>query len=480
MLTCTSADPDPFASQTSCICHHPALPSLMRRMSADLSRRGFIASIAASLGGLAMPSQAHAQPARPISLTNFRLFDGRSGSLREGLSILVKDSRIDSVAEGNPAPPDGVQVIDCGGRVLIPGLIDMHWHSLFAAVPLQVLLTGDFGYVYVAAVAEAERTLMRGFTTVRDLGGPAFALQQAIDQRIVPGPRIYPSGTMITSSGGHGDLRWLHEVPRGSVLSQSEQTGSSAIVDGPDQVTLRVREQLLRGASQIKLVGSGGVSSPRSPLDALTLTEPELRAGIQAAQDWNTYVAVHAYTPRAIQRAITAGATCIEHGHLMDEETAKMMAEKDIWLSTQPFLDANDTVPLTGESRAKMLQVFAGTDKAYTLAKQYKIKTAFGSDLLFSGTLTARQGTMLSHLVRWYTPAEILIMATSTNADLLALSGPRNPYPGKLGVVEDGALADLLLIDGNPLEDVGLLTDPGKNIVLIMKDGSIYKDTRPA
>ncbi|HYP63408.1 MAG TPA: amidohydrolase family protein [Acidocella sp.] len=449
-------------------------------MSADLSRRGFIASIAASLGGLAMPSQAHAQPARPISLTNFRLFDGRSGSLREGLSILVKDSRIDSVAEGNPAPPDGVQVIDCGGRVLIPGLIDMHWHSLFAAVPLQVLLTGDFGYVYVAAVAEAERTLMRGFTTVRDLGGPAFALQQAIDQRIVPGPRIYPSGTMITSSGGHGDLRWLHEVPRGSVLSQSEQTGSSAIVDGPDQVTLRVREQLLRGASQIKLVGSGGVSSPRSPLDALTLTEPELRAGIQAAQDWNTYVAVHAYTPRAIQRAITAGATCIEHGHLMDEETAKMMAEKDIWLSTQPFLDANDTVPLTGESRAKMLQVFAGTDKAYTLAKQYKIKTAFGSDLLFSGTLTARQGTMLSHLVRWYTPAEILIMATSTNADLLALSGPRNPYPGKLGVVEDGALADLLLIDGNPLEDVGLLTDPGKNIVLIMKDGSIYKDTRPA
>src|SRR6516165_3739534 len=145
MLTCTSADPDPFASQTSCICHHPALPSLMRRMSADLSRRGFIASIAASLGGLAMPSQAHAQPARPISLTNFRLFDGRSGSLREGLSILVKDSRIDSVAEGNPAPPDGVQVIDCGGRVLIPGLIDMHWHSLFAAVPLQVLLTGDFG-----------------------------------------------------------------------------------------------------------------------------------------------------------------------------------------------------------------------------------------------------------------------------------------------------------------------------------------------
>lgn len=480
MLTCTSPDSDPFASQPTCLCHHPALPSLMRRMSADLSRRGFMASIAASLGGLAMPKQAYAQPTQPTLFTNFRLFDGKSGTLREGLSVLVKNNRIDSVAAAATAPPDGAQTIDCGGRVLMPGLIDMHWHSLFAAVPLQVLLTANFGFVYIAAVAEAQRTLMRGFTTIRDLGGPAFALKQAIDQRIVPGPRIYPSGAMITSSGGHGDLRSLYEVPRGSVLSQSEQTGASAIVDGPDQVTLRVREQLLQGASQIKLVGSGGVSSPRSPLDSLTLTEPELRAGVQAAQDWNTYVAVHAYTPRAIQRALAAGVTCIEHGHLMDEESAKMIADKGAWLSIQPFIDANDSGPLPAEAHAKMLEVFAGTDKAYTLAKKYNIKTTFGTDLLFSSTLTARQGTMLNHLTRWYTPPETLTMATSTNGELLALSGPRNPYPGKLGVIENGAMADMLLIDGNPLEDVSLLTDPGKNIVLIMKDGTIYKDTRPA
>ncbi|MGH7120194.1 MAG: amidohydrolase family protein [Acetobacteraceae bacterium] len=453
-------------------------------MGADLSRRGFIAGVAASVGLLSVARQGDAQPApaqlpHSVVFTNLRLFDGRSASLRDGLRVLVEGNRIKSVAAGNPSPPGEARVIDCGGRVLMPGLIDVHWHSLFAAVPLPALMSADFGYVYVTAVAEAERTLMRGFTTVRDLGGPAFALQQAIDQRVVPGPRIYPSGAMITSSGGHGDLRPLYEVPRTGVMSHLEQSGGSAIVDGPDQVMLRVREQLLQGASQIKLMGSGGVSTPRSPLDAITLTERELRAGVQAARDWNTYVAVHAYTPPAIQRAIASGVACIEHGHLMDEATARVMADKGIWLSTQPFLNADDSIPLTGESRAKMLEVFAGTDRVYTLAKKYKIKTAFGSDLLFSATLAARQGVMLTHLARWYTAAEILIMATSTNADLLALSGPRNPYPGKLGIVEDDALADLLLIGGDPLEDIGLLANPGRNILLIMKDGIVHKDTRP-
>jgi imidazolonepropionase-like amidohydrolase len=256
-----------------------------------------------------------------------------------------------------------------------------------------------------------------------------------------------------------------------------EQTGASIIVDSPDLVRLRVREQLLQQASQIKLVGSGGVSSPRSPLEVATLTEPELRAGVEAANDWNTYVTVHAYTPHTIQRAIAAGATCIEHGHLMDDATARLMAEKGVWLSIQPFLGADDAVPLTGPSQARLLQVISSTDKAYTLAKEHGIKTAFGSDLLFSGTLTARQGTMLTHLTRWYPNAEILRMATATNGELLGLSGPRNPYPGKLGVVEEGALADLLLVDGNPIEDIGLIEDPAKNFLIIMKDGRVHKDT---
>ena len=474
------------AGHAGCLCHRPEIHSLTRRIGADLSRRGFVAGVGASVASLGLPKPANAQsapvagqPSGPTLFTNFRLFDGRSGTLRNGLRLLVDSHLIKAVAEGNPAAPDGAQVIDCGGRVLMPGLIDAHWHSIFAALPLPALMTADIGYIYLAASVEAERTLMRGFTTVRDLGGPAFALKEAIDQGLVSGPRIYPSGAMITATGGHGDLRPLSDVPSvGGTLSRVEQSGASIIADGPDAVRLRVREQLMQAASQIKLVGSGGISTPRSPLDAAGFTEPELRAGVEAAEDWATYVTVHAYTPATIQRAIAAGARCIEHGHLMDDATAKLMSEKGIWLSIQPFVGDDDSICLTGQSRVQQLQVLAGTDKAYTLAKNHKIKTAFGSDLLFSDTLTARQGVMLTHLTRWYTNAEILTMATAGNAELLGLSGPRNPYVGKLGVVEEGALADLLLIDGNPLEDVSLIAKPNEAFLIIMKDGKIHKDTR--
>jgi imidazolonepropionase-like amidohydrolase len=306
-----------------------------------------------------------------------------------------------------------------------------------------------------------------------------FAFKQAIDEGLVAGPRIYPSGAMITATGGHGDLRPLSDVPRspGGALSALEQSGAAAIADSPDEVRLRVREQLMQGASQIKLVGGGGVSSPRSPVDMTTFSESELRAAVEAAADRNTYVTVHAYAPPTIQRAIAAGARCIEHAHLMDEATAELMADKGVWLSIQPFLSDDDSVPLTGPSRIAQLQVFGGTDSAYKLAIKHGIKTAFGSDLLFSETLATRQGTMLTHLTRWYANAEILTTATATNAELLGLSGPRNPYPGKLGVVEDGALADLLLVDGNPLEDIDLIANPDRSFLIIMKDGNIYKNT---
>jgi imidazolonepropionase-like amidohydrolase len=482
VFSCRSGDTATSSGHAGCLCHRPELHSLTRRISADLSRRGVVAAMAASLALLGLPKPIGAQPlpvqpARPILFTNFRLFDGKSGTLRDGLRVLVEGNLIKAVAGGNPTAPDGAQVIDCGGRVLMPGLIDAHWHSIFAALPLPTLLSADVGYIYLSASAEAERTLMRGFTTVRDVGGPAFALKQAIDEGLVPGPRIYPSGAMITATGGHGDLRPLSDLPSvGGTLSRMEQTGGSIIADSPDQVRKRVREQLIQGASQIKLVASGGVSSPRSPLHASTFTEPELRAAAEAAEDWGTYVTAHAYPPAPIRRAIAAGVTCIEHGHLMDEATAKLMAEKGIWLSIQPFVGDDDSICLTGQSRVDQLQVLAGTDKAYTLAKSHKIKTAFGSDLLFSGTLTMRQGTMLTHLTRWYTASETLQMGTAMNAELLSLSGPRNPYPGMLGVVRNGALADLLVVDGDPTENINLIENPAKNFVIIMKDGKIYKD----
>jgi imidazolonepropionase-like amidohydrolase len=219
------------------------------------------------------------------------------------------------------------------------------------------------------------------------------------------------------------------------------------------------------------------VASPHSPLDVTTFTEPELRAAVEAAENWGTYVTAHAYTPASIQRAIAAGVKCIEHGQLMDEPTARLMAERDIWLSVQPFPDEfADVFPPGSQERAKALDVIAGTDRTYTLAKKYKLKTAFGTDILFSKSLAQRQGALLASMVRWYTPAETLVMATGTNAQLLAMSGKRNPYPDKLGVVEEGALADILLINGDPLADISILTRPEENLALIMKDGVIYKN----
>ena len=345
----------------------------------------------------------------------------------------------------------------------------------------NALLTGDIGYLNLLAGREAEATLMRGFTSVRDLGGPTFGLKRAIDEGVIAGPRIWPSGAMISQTGGHGDFRFPYEVPaaRNAPPSRGEAVNGGMIADSPDEVRKRAREQLMLGASQLKLAAGGGVSSMYDPIDVSQYTEAEFRAAVEAAENWGTYVTVHAYTPRAIQAAIRAGVKVIDHGQLMDEATAKLMAEKGVWLNLQPFLDNEFSNPQVGEARAKQLEVSAGTDRAYALAKKHGLKTAFGTDILFNPKMPVTQGAQLATLVRWYTPPEILRMATGTNAELLALSGPRNPYPGTLGVVEEGALADLLLVDGDPTADIRLVADPQRNFLVIMKNGRIYKNTAP-
>ena len=421
------------------------------------------------------------QPASPATVLfrNVRIFDGKGGTLAVPSNLLVRGNKIERVSISPITVDSSATIIDGGGRTLMPGLIDAHWHTMLVRPTPAALLTGDIGHLNLVAGAEATATLMRGFTTVRDLGGPAFGLKRAIDEGTVAGPRIFPSGAIITVTSGHGDFRQPFELPRvlGAPQSRGEQTGAAMIADSPDEVRVRVREQLLQGATQIKLTAGGGVASPHSPLDASTFTEPELRAAVEAAENWGTYVTVHAYTPASIQRAIAAGVKCIEHGHLMDEPTAKLIAEKGIWLSTQPFPDEMaDVFPPGSLERAKALEVFAGTDRTFALAKKYKLKTAFGTDILFSHGLAQRQGGLLTKLVRWYTPAETLVMATGTNAELLALSGKRNPYPGKIGVVEEGALADLLLVDGDPIANIKLIEDPAKSFIVIMKDGKIYKN----
>jgi len=440
---------------------------------------------AAALAFLPRDAQARvpAPPAGPVAFTNLRLFDGASDRLRSGLRVVVAGQRISAVeTEAQPLPP-GVQVIDCGGRTLMPGLIDAHYHIMMASVDLATAMTADPGYISLLAAAEAERALMRGFTSIRDLAGPAFGLKRAIDTGLVPGPRIWPCGAMISQTSGHGDFRQLHELPSSptSPLSRGDQTGGGAIADGVTEVLRRAREQLMLGATQLKLAAGGGVSSNHDPLDVSQYTEAEFRAAVDAAENWGTYVTVHAYTPRAIQTAIRGGVRCIDHGQLMDERTAEIMAEKGIWLSIQPFLDDEDAnrYPEGSASRMKQLQVVRGTEAAYALAKKYQLKTAWGTDALFDARLAGRQCAQLTKMVRWYTPVEVLRTATGTNAELLAMSGPRNPYPGAVGVVAPGAMADLLLIDGDPIANIRLIEDPENNLKVIMKDGRMFKNTLP-
>jgi imidazolonepropionase-like amidohydrolase len=436
------------------------------------------------LAASGLPSGLHAQDRAPAPqavtlFENVRIFDGRAAALSAPSNVVVKGNVIDRIATAPVAREPGMTVIAGGGRTLMPGLIDAHWHSFMAGTAQPLLMTANSSYLHLLAARQAEATLMRGFTTVRDLGGPVFGLKRAIDEGAMVGPRIYPSGAMISQTSGHGDFRFGFELPRavGGPLSHGEQEGISAIADSPDEVRLRTREQLRAGASQIKLMAGGGVSSQYNPIESVQFTEPEIRAAVEAAEAWGTYVTVHAYTPQSMQMSIRAGVKVIEHGQLTDEETVKLMAEKGIWWSLQPLTyDAEVFARMSPVSQKKALQVFEGTDRAYRLAIKYKVKTAFGADILFDAGAASRQGRYLAMLVRWMTAAEALRMATANNGELLALSGFINPYPGKLGVVEQGALADLLLVDGNPLDNIALVEDPARNFLVIMKDGNIYKN----
>lgn len=415
---------------------------------------------------------------------NVRVFDSRAGSVGEPAQVLVRGGLIDTVAPDSAdlAETDGVTVVDGGGGTLIPGLIDAHWHSAFAACPLQAALMGNVEFVHLLAGAAAQQTLLRGFTTVRDAGGPTFGLKQAIDAGILAGPRIFPSGAMISQTGGHGDFRLLTELPRGRIsrLSHAELVGAVAIADGTDAVLQAAREQLMQGASQVKVMAGGGVASPYDPLDVTQYTGDEVRAAVAAAENHGTYVMVHAYTPRAVQQAIRAGVKCIEHGQLLDDETAALMAEKGVWWSLQPFLDDEDAVPVPPGSEDKFEQMVQGTDNAFALAKKHGVQVAWGTDTLFDAALAAKQGKQLAKMTRWFTPAEVLTMATAGNAEVLAMSGLRNPYPGTLGAIENGALADLILVDGNPVDDIDLLADAAGSFSVIMKGGRVLKHTTAA
>jgi imidazolonepropionase-like amidohydrolase len=433
---------------------------------------------------LAAATPTTAQDAEPVSsvlFTNANVFDGQNEELANGMSVLVEGNMITRIAPSIPAPA-GATVIDGGGRTLMPGLSDCHWHILQSNIVNTDMLTNDIQYITLAMALGAERVLMNGVTTVRDMGGPVFGLKQMIDEGRMPGPRILPSGAFISQTSGHADFRFPTVAPRaeGRELTDPEMLGYTAIADGVDAVRRRARENLMRGASQLKVMAGGGVATFSDPLDVAQYSVDELKAAVEEASNWNTYVTVHAYSAKAVQHALSAGIRSIEHGQMMDEETAQMIKEADAWVCMQPFLKDQDAIPLEPGSFSafKYDLLLAGVDQAYGFAKQYDLNVGFGTDTQNNPAAIDRQTAQIPKLTNWYTPFEALKMATSGNQELFRMSDQRHPYQeGPLGVIEEGAYADILLVNGNPLENIDLLADPQANFDIIMKDGVIYKNT---
>ncbi|MBL3827134.1 amidohydrolase family protein [Marinobacter sp. MW3] len=427
-----------------------------------------------------VPLPAAAQDASgPILFTNVNVFDGVNEALIVNANVVVTGNKITSVST-EPVAVAGGHVINGEGRTLMPGLTDCHWHNMAAYMGADVFEAG-LGKLNLVAAHGAEKTLLRGFTSVRDPGGPVFDLKAAIDEGLFVGPRIYAAGAMISQTSGHADFRSPIDIPRSYSRDLTPQEGmaSIAIADGKAQVMQRVRESLMHGAAFIKLMGGGGVASPSDPLDVSQYTIEEIAAAVEVAENWGTYVTVHAYTAKAIQNAIRGGVRNVEHGQMIDEETAKLMQEMNTSICLQPFYDDEDAVPFPPDSFAykKYHEMISGTDTAYALAQKYDLLSGFGTDTQGNPAGAERQGAQLAKLARYYEPWEVLKIATSQNYEIFKRSGPRDPYPGDNGVVREGAYADLLLVDGNPLENIDLIADPEKNFVIIMKDGEIYKNT---
>ncbi|WP_293880314.1 metal-dependent hydrolase family protein [Sphingobacterium sp. UBA1498] len=417
---------------------------------------------------------------KQVLIENVKLIDFTSQMLTSPRYVLIEGSTIQHIsASPIKAKDKDVIRIDGKGKTLMPGLIDAHVHLVFGALTMPQMMTNDLSeeFLFNTVGSSAQQMLMHGFTSVRDVGGPIFPLKAAIDKGKLLGPRIWPSGATISQTAGHGDFRTPEEKSRRffGVVSRAERYGATFIADGRAEVLTAVRENLRFGASQIKLMAGGGTSSAYDPVDVTQYTLDEMKAAVEATEDWGTYVTVHAYTPRAIQRAIEAGVRCIEHGQLLDEETLQLIAKNNIWLSLQNLVE--DTPDMDPQRRIKRKPVIEGQEKVWPMAKKYGVKLAWGTDFLFEPDLNKLQNAFILRLQKWFTNAEIIKMVTHDNGELLQLSGLRSPYPGKLGSVEEGALADLILVDGDPLKDLKLLADPDKNFLVIMKDGQIYKNT---
>jgi imidazolonepropionase-like amidohydrolase len=421
-----------------------------------------------------------------VLITNVSVWDGTSDSAEKGVDVLVEGNLIKQVAAGIKAPA-GAEVIDGGGNTLIPGLIEAHAHLSLHGDLFQI--RNDFNWMYVGAKSGAEATnmLMRGFTTARDAAGPVNGLRKVIDAGHVVGPRIYAAGPALSQTGGHFDIRGLNE-PNYYFLGTADPKQFmeyAYLADGVPEVQKAAREIFRKGSSHIKIMAGGGVATVYDPLDGLQFTPEEIRAIVVECEKVGSYAMAHIYTPEAITIALEAGVKSIDHGMLIDDATMKLLKEKDAFLV--PSLAVGLFTPEelsfawpTPAIRAKGARIIAGMENEVKLAKKYGVKIGFGTDFFGpSNAEFAQQSLEFKARAKYFTPVEILKQATSVNAALVALSGPMmNPYlDGPLGVIQPGAYADILIVKGNPLEDIELLVEPEKNIGLIMKDGKIYKNT---
>ena len=413
------------------------------------------------------------------------VFDGVSAERVENANVLVEGNLIKSIST-NPIDADGATVIDGGGRTLMPGMIEGHAHVMLHTDPVQLLISQDTFEQGARAAKRANDYLMSGFTTVRDMGGNCFGVKKAIDADVFSGSRIFCGGASIGQTSGHGDFRMPSD---GHPVLDGPEFGGTAnrykhtlIADGADDVRRTVRELLFRGASHIKVLAGGGVTSFTDPLQAAQYTQDELKAAVEEATRYGTYVTVHAQLNNSVVNALDAGVRVIEHGLVLEEDTVKRMKELGVFYSPQAFLPLQDVsgnpqfqAPI---QQAKLAMVAEGTRNAFALAQKYNLKILWGTDVFGGDEIFKNFTQEFAFRDEFWSPIEQMQQVTGNNGEVLAMSGLKNPYPdGPLGVIKPGAYADIILVNGDPGKDIKILMDAEQNIDLIMKDGVIYKNT---
>jgi imidazolonepropionase-like amidohydrolase len=407
-----------------------------------------------------------------VLLANALLVDCISREPQERAYVVVQGDRISQVSAGVPSGGEYERVIECAGMTLIPGLTDAHVH--IGAVDVNILdqhREHPSNLVALMMASILEDTLMQGFTTVRDAGGTDWSFKAAVERGIVEGPRLLVSDKPLSQTGGHGDWRRRSETQAPEIFCPTAGM-RSVVCDGVDEVRRAAREQLRLGADQIKVMASGGAMSPADELSATQYQIEELRAAVEVAEAARTYVMAHAYNDGSVRNCLKAGVRSIEHGNLIDEETARLIAEAGAYLV--PTLVTYEALSEEGKSYGVPENVIRKIDEAREVgiralryAYEARVKIASGSDLL--GPLQERKARELEIKTEVMSPMESLISATRTNAELFGMQD-------EIGTVEEGKLADLLVVEGNPLEDIAVLQNRD-NLKLIMKGGRVVKDT---